>query len=164
MSEFIWTDELVKEFYKYAEYRLNKSKLNEDIECTQIIFKQLHGQINQSVDKKDWQIMSFKSFNGFDYYNENGINSHLCEKDVITSVRRISDGEVFSLGDEIIGFGEQPIINIDYFDNSRISAYGKSGYGRGSVAWEKIKKSSFNEHQKGEILDLVSKYFKVEFK
>jgi len=62
----------------------------------------------------------------------------------INSVKRLSDGEVFTIGD-LIDFGNfenkgsQPIekFEIDYFDKRRITAY-NSAYGLGFEIWKKV--------------------------
>lgn len=63
---------------------------------------------------------------------------------IILSVKRLSDGEVFKIGD-LIDFGDfgnkgfQPIdkIEIDCFDKTRITAW-NSAYGLGLEKWKKI--------------------------
>lgn len=54
---------------------------------------------------------------------------------LIHSVKRLSDNEVFTIGDKIEGWGGYPVIEIkrikvDTFDNTKVLLYGDKGYGK----------------------------------
>lgn len=93
------------------------------------------------LDKGFYRI--FKDGVGFelDYLLKNGGTIH--------SVKRLSDGEVFTIGD-LIDFGDfgnkgfQPIdkIEVDYFDKTRVTAW-DGAYGKGAInKWEKASKKT----------------------
>jgi hypothetical protein len=129
-------------------------------------------QFKRSKEPKKWyEILSFAStegytlcvlsrnengtFGGFDAQEHSLLSSSLHK---ILSVKRLSDGEIFTVGDKIKGWGETPIIEIkkfeiDYFDNTRITAYHYNGYGVGINSWEKIKQTLFTTEDGVEITD-----------
>jgi hypothetical protein len=111
-------------------------------------------------EKKEYEILSYSYKNWI--YKKNNLGefstsfdapAHLLilhpeNMDKIHSVKRLSDNEIFTVGDKIKGWGETPVIKIekfqiDSFDNTKISAYHNNGYGRGISSWEKIKQPLF---------------------
>jgi hypothetical protein len=144
-NENFWNDELVKEFVG----KCLKHDFNGDIDA----FKK-----SKSVVNNEWEIVSFVGKNGEILRGGVGVwyygltHSEWLDKCVknhpIHSVRRISDDSIWSVGDKIVGFGDSPTIvidkfEIDYFDNSKISAYSKNGYGKGYQVWGKAKQPLF---------------------
>lgn len=106
MEDFKWTDSLVKEFqifYNKIPYAITGiDPIKKGIE----MFK-------ESKEKKEYEIISFKHTNELynltndgNYGRVNFINhaflNHVPEKSEIISVRRLSDGEVFMVGDRVI--------------------------------------------------------------
>jgi hypothetical protein len=109
-KDFQWTDELVKEFM---------------VKC---LSHQYHGDIDafkaSKTNPKEYEILSYRNFksgnneihtkksvsgnpiyfNGFDD-NTGEFSRQDCFE--IHSVKRLSDGEVFSIGDEVIVYGRQ---------------------------------------------------------
>lgn len=109
----------------------------------------------QKVEEVDYEILtvtpSEKNLNNTN--KEAVITFKMCNKDLqmwnIHSVKRLSDGEVFTIGDEI-DFGDfgnkgfRPIgkIEVDYFDKTRVTAW-DGAYGKGAInKWEKASKKT----------------------
>lgn len=97
-KKFEWTDELWSEFNKSI---LSKCKM--DTPLSYIFdkldeFKKAKQQEQQS--KRDWEVLTMVDGNGWVHpYDRTDIPC--CDKCKIYSVKRLSDGEVFSVGDEI---------------------------------------------------------------
>jgi len=116
----------------------------------------------QKVEELDYEILSFKNINSGSLVDLHSNNLYCCKESdtykgigvetkedcmskeslCIHSVRRLSDGEVFTIGDSIDfedfgNKGNQPIekIEIDYFDNTRITAW-DGPYGIGISKWK----------------------------
>lgn len=101
-EDFKWTDELVQQFAK--EYRASSSRVSIDM------FKKYQ---NPKEYNKDWEILSYKVGDIVYEKYAAGIfvkqhpevyetEEHLLSKNaMINSIRRLSDGEVFSIGDEV---------------------------------------------------------------
>jgi len=111
----------------------------------------------QKVEELDYEILSYSGTRSNVVIKNSHPNFKLMEFDFkckkestvfIYSVKRLSDGEVFTIGD-LIDFrnfgnkGPQPIekFETDYFDNNYISAY-NSAYGLGLILWKKIPKKT----------------------
>lgn len=153
-NEFKWTDELVKEFAWRFLNNFPSSKLPESIEE----FK----QSKQPKREREWEIVSFEHskygilFKHDDRYfhhvsgygegwclsEENALESNVM---VIHSVKRLSDSETFTVGDEIdfscdytkIYF---PIERFTFEKNTSIFvAWEKSGCGKDCFLWIKPK-------------------------
>lgn len=94
MEDFKWTDELVEQFAE--EYRFSSSRISLDQ------FKQ-----SKQPKPKDYEVLSFKYkdltwvLNGELFYNEFGGFTGMPDKAEIRSVKRLSDGEVFTCGDKM---------------------------------------------------------------
>lgn len=101
MSEFKWSDELVRE---YQTFYVNNPHISIDV-----IMQKFKASKQK---KKEWEILSFQyvADNFFLNKNEDGSFGQyfadeeiLCQSPVhkIHSVRRLSDGEVFTVGDRV---------------------------------------------------------------
>jgi hypothetical protein len=113
---FVWTDKLVREFDRY--YKSDDSAVFQTVQDAIDAFKQSK---QQSVVNNEWEIVSFyrdetkwiKQPNGYyrnNYGSEFPYGSLMFDekgasvkngKIKIHSVRRINDGEVFTVGDEV---------------------------------------------------------------
>lgn len=160
-DKFEWTDELVRQFgeraavrYSHERMHLNKgfnpktSWLGIDEELKQ--FKR------EQLSKCDWEIVSFTAFDGKKYHNLNGINSWIANGDVITSVRRLSDGEVFSVGDEVELFGNRKITKIEVINNELLfvlDAQNKVHIGNLRKAKKQVL---FTDEQKQKLIDIIN--------
>jgi len=94
MDSFIWTDQLVREYYDWKS--VSKEPHFNHIE----IFKQ-----SKTIPNKEYEILSYISSNGdilnplyFPEYSGNFFSN--CK---IHSVRRLSDNEVLTIGDKVEG-------------------------------------------------------------
>jgi hypothetical protein len=149
MSEFKWTDELAE---KYAAQTAVEAVFNFDA-SKRISIEEFKKQ--QAVDKKDWEIVAFnidgqiwrKRDNGkygcntiLEYPLETMLND---DPDKIHSVRRLSDNEVFSIGDYITGTYSEPrkITEIIYLQEPRWTTgdqiYFKQRCGETGLSWAK---------------------------
>lgn len=110
-KEFQWTDELVKEFM----LTYNKiDKLITGVDPIMQTMQEWKASHTPEV-KRDWEIVSFKGGNGgLIERNVDGTfathrvqESHILRnpENTIHSVRRLSDNEVFSVGDELCDLG-----------------------------------------------------------
>lgn len=77
MKEFQWTDELAEKWYKYHIQA-----------CWGKSIKEVIKEFKSKYTPKKWKVESF-------YKNRNN-------QDVINSIQRLSDGEVFTVGDQVI--------------------------------------------------------------
>jgi len=131
-------------------------------------FYDAHPKYWQKVEEVDYEIISLKLTGGeiitfkngkcihrtddqsVDYtFNLDKCMSNLSSTEYIHSVKRLSDGEVFTIGD-LIDFGDfgnkgfRPIgkIEVDYFDKTRVTAW-DGAYGKGAInKWEKASKKT----------------------
>jgi len=116
-EQFQWTNELVMEFVNFHDEQKGIHWLSEDIE-----------KFKQSKSKKEepqWEILEFQSNDGnllvldgkkWKYRNDtNSISDidFLIKNYAIHSVKRLSDGEVFSVGDSLDWMGKIESIEID---------------------------------------------------
>jgi hypothetical protein len=113
MSDFQWTDELVSEACLYAGFAINTRTLKEDVakQVPPLIqkFKEEH-----TKPKVEWEIV--KMINNDGWVHDSGAYGFPCKEEncKIHSVRRLSDGEVFSLGDDVECMGRVgKIIKLD---------------------------------------------------
>jgi hypothetical protein len=110
-SDFFWTDELV---YKFIEWKRNLSRpIYNPIED----FKKLYKieKVTESVNrqpKKDYEIFSTKDNSGAIYYTDMFVDGL---GEVIHSVKRLSDGEIFTIGDKFNCIADKTIRSLDYF-------------------------------------------------
>jgi hypothetical protein len=95
-KDFQWTDSLVEEFHQW--YAENKGKFEDHLR--EFKFQKLNGEKRHP----EYEIVSMKcKTSGVLYHNKQQI-SHCLQRSnfyAIHSVRRLSDGEVFTLGDEL---------------------------------------------------------------
>lgn len=128
------------------------------------IFYDAYPEFWKRVEEVDYEILSFYSGHSDDKMayifkkTRNGLYSkgsgdcdlyHALKYWNIHSVKRLSDGEVFTIGD-LIDFGDfgnkgfHPIdkIEVDYFDKTRVTAW-DGAYGKGAInKWEKASKKT----------------------
>lgn len=109
-NEFIWTDELVMELYKkIAAIPPQYFTMNKPYEMM-AEFKQSHTPKPQAENKPDWEVVEILNNTGstawtwvedIKHFINNPKNAEWdgCR---IGSVKRLSDGEVFSVGDEVV--------------------------------------------------------------
>jgi hypothetical protein len=101
-KDFQWTDSLVEEFHQW--YAENKGKFEDHLR--EFKFQKLNGEKRHP----EYEIVSMKcKTSGVLYHNKQQI-SHCLQRSnfyAIHSVRRLSDGEVFSVGDQIDATGEK---------------------------------------------------------
>jgi len=119
------------------------------------IFYDAYPEFWKRVEEVDYEILtvtpSEKNLNNTN--KEAVITFKMCNKDLqmwnIHSVKRLSDGEVFTIGD-LIDFGDfgnkgfRPIgkIEVDYFDKTRVTAW-DGAYGKGAInKWGKASKKT----------------------
>lgn len=120
-DNFVWNDKLVGELTEWASsndwtYLPSKNKWyneEDEINITPITTEQLMGKFKQSKQPpigRDWEVLSYK-YGGEICNIANVLGHYWCEtlgrnlqwgEGEIHSVRRISDGEVFTVGDKII--------------------------------------------------------------
>lgn len=167
---FIWTDNLVQEFADWlpvdtlaGSIEINLFKESKRKDQSVIQWEGIAGQsrgyrtIKEAADflKSQFEILQInkeKTLNVEDNHVDNTEKDHdvltweyFVDKPLeITSVRRLSDGEVFSIGNKIHGFGNHPIIeiqkfDIDIFNKNTIHAFGKEGYGKGINSCKKVQ-------------------------
>jgi hypothetical protein len=114
MEDFIWTDKLVKEYATIFSESSHSTATPEDCERAYRFFLRFK---ESKQPKKEYEILSFAStegytlcvlsrnengtFGGFDAYEHSLLSSSLHK---ILSVKRLSDNEIFTVGDKI-GWG-----------------------------------------------------------
>jgi len=144
-NKFEWTDELVKDFVR------------ENFNCNELNYLphaiwQFKNRKQQNTIQKDWEIISVEDGVKNGSYSKGKIvfiesedeRSWIKSNIKIHSVKRLSDGEIFSVGDIIeIGFanidkGSIDRFEINYFDNSEISAW-HSVFGKVIKHLKKVK-------------------------
>lgn len=143
----------------------------------------------EKIEEVDYKILSFKNIHSkllvelhndnlycnkaaYLYENKGEHSEEEClnkEELVVHSVKRLSDGEVFTVGD-LIDFGDfgnkgnQPIekFEIDYFDKTRITAWG-GAFGLGLDRWKTapVKTPLFTTEDQVDIF-IGDKFYVVE--
>lgn len=153
-NKFEWTDETLiqwAEFFK-SKPRLRLSESDEllkifkasktppkEYEILSFVYRQ--GEVDTEYKKNSSN--KFKVDDGIFAFSEDEMMKY--QNVAIKLVQRLSDGEIFSIGD-VIEFGNHGDLGnakierfeVDYFDNTKISAY-NGAYGLGSNRWEKAK-------------------------
>jgi len=98
MKEFKWTDELAKEFCEYVGLRVGEitgAGIKQHIALLAEDFKSSH---STEIEKKEFEIVK---------YGVNQYSNHDPEPDceelgcTIYSIKRLSDGQIFSIGDKV---------------------------------------------------------------
>jgi len=133
-DNFQWTDELILEFVRFtmADSPTFQGRY-QDLED----FKASHQPKEQSKPEKDWEIVEM-------YNNRIGRHKPITESDnwysckdakcTIHSVKRLSDGEVFSIGDSVclnwyVPFDvKQPIERFEIVNDRMVVHYGAGSY------------------------------------
>jgi len=144
---FVWDDDLVMQFILAEAEGANKNDRWPDrIEH----FKKSH---TPKEEKKDWEIVEYNYAGNIfirngGYFHCNKMATSMTEGQLkelnclIHSVKRLSDGEVFTVGDVIkfhsgVNDGEIERFEVDAFDNNSITAYRKYA-GVGFNSWQKL--------------------------
>jgi len=91
MDNFKWTDELVREYAMWVSLDVREGKINSY--CGINDFK------NKKIIDKEWEILTIK-YGGNIFYNF--FTDPIPSDYTIYSVRRLSDGEVFTIGDTVM--------------------------------------------------------------
>lgn len=142
MEDFKWTDELVKE---YLSQFISPLQI---IGNTPIMQTKIEAFKKSKEPKKEYEIISFKHKNELynltndgNYGRRNFINpaslNHVPEKSEIISVRRLSDGEVFTVGDRVMWGKPCNIIRLFISSNG--------------LMWCDLKYTNGNEYQNANI-------------
>ena len=150
-------------------------------------FYDKHPEFWQKVEEVDYEVLSFKGSISERLYlkQPNGkfvsvgvLHNYTFDECIskklsfsIHSVKRLSDGEVFTIGDEI-DFGDfgnkgfRPIgkIEVDYFDKTRVTAW-DGAYGKGAInKWEKAsKKTPLFTTEDGVEIRIDDVYYAIEY-
>jgi hypothetical protein len=96
MADNFWTDEKVIEFIGDCGVCLDMENSN----IRQLFEKQMEVFKRQQQSKRDWEVLTMVDGSGWVHpYDRTDIPC--CDKCKIHSVKRLSDGEVFSVGDEL---------------------------------------------------------------
>lgn len=163
-KEFVWDDTLVTEFNNW----IPKQPLGGFIDHSSLIpsFKRFKGFDESKEVKKDYEILKCENdcFGIHDYISPEQSKTHCLKEDhpcKIYSIRRLSDNEVFTIGD-ITGGGNK-IINFK-LDNDTLKILLQDKFNDDYNWWtnieslqKKIKVPLFTKEQEEEIINIINR-------
>lgn len=106
----------------------------------------------QEVVEKDYEILSFKSPAGIMEVNSNEVLSYVGNGDKIHSVKRLVDGEIFTVGDKTSNVYGTDITNINKFEFNHNTITINNNYARISEI-NKVKQPLFKTEDLKEVFD-----------